>query len=121
MEDPEFRERSGARRFRRDELSTDITDSNRRVNLQRPDITWEKLKLKTLSNLLRRQFGLGEHQVRQSHVRLMLDEVRVWDREIHVTGSKRRLAKKASDPTGTTAPEVLSFVWKWRTQKDSNL
>ena len=109
-----------ALRFRRDELSTDITDLNRRLNEERPDITREKLK--TLSNLLRRQFDSGDHQVRQAYARLMLDEVRVWDGEIHVTGSKKAPCKKRlSDPTGTTAPKVLSFVRKWRTQEDSNL
>ncbi|MFN4058872.1 MAG: hypothetical protein ACK4HW_11950 [Roseinatronobacter sp.] len=119
LEDPEFRERMVALRFRRDELNTDITDLNRRLNDERPDITREKLK--TLSDLLRGQFDSGDHQVRQAYARLLLDEVRVWDGEIHVTGSKRQLAKKASDPTGTTAPEGLSFVRKWRTRQDSNL
>jgi hypothetical protein len=57
LEDPEFRERMVALRFRRDELSTDGTDLNRRLNEERPDITPEKLK--TLSNLLRRQFDSG--------------------------------------------------------------
>lgn len=102
LEDPEFRERMVALRFRRDELNTDITDLNRRLHDERPDITCEKPK--TLSDLLRGQFDSGDQKIRQTYARLLLDEVRVWDGGIHVTGSKRRIAKKASDPTGTTAP-----------------
>jgi site-specific DNA recombinase len=86
LEDPEFRERMVALRFRRDELSTDITDLNRRLNEERPDITREKLK--TLSNLLRRQFDSEDHHVRQAYARLMLDEVRVSQvrQQIEISG-----------------------------------
>lgn len=64
-----------ALRFRRDELNTDITDLNRRLNDERPDINREKLK--TVSNLLRGQLDSGDHKFRQAYARLLLDEVRV--------------------------------------------
>jgi hypothetical protein len=72
-----------ALRFRRDELNTDITDLNRRLNDERHDIAREKLK--TVSNLLRGQLDPGDHKVRQAYARLLLDEVRVsgWGNPRH--------------------------------------
>ena len=39
----------------------------------------------------------------------------------HVSGSKAVLARSTATGVAKTMPAVLSFVWKWRTQEDSNL
>jgi hypothetical protein len=50
-----------------------------------------------------------------------MDEVRVTDEEIRISGSKSVLARCAADGVGEPAPEVLSFVQEWRAMQDSNI
>jgi len=59
--------------------------------------------------------------LRQADARLLLNEVRVNDREIRISGSKAVLVRRTAGGLAKTTPTVLSFVREWRTQEDSNL
>jgi site-specific DNA recombinase len=119
LEDPELRQRLIDLKFRRDELSDEITAMSRRMTEAAPQITVEKVR--ALSELLRNSFRSEDPAFRQAYARLLLDEVRVSDEDIRLSGSKDRLAQKAASGQGLAPPEVLSFVRKWRTREDSNL
>jgi site-specific DNA recombinase len=119
LEDPELRQRLVDLRFRRDELAEEVTALNRRIAQAAPQITREKVR--ALSDLLREKFRSDNPTFRQAYARLLLHEVRVSEEDIRLTGSKERLARKATDEEDLTPPEVLSFVRKWRTRQDSNL
>ena len=66
-------------------------------------------------------FYEGPSEFRQAYARLLMDEVRVTDEEIRISGSKSVLARCAADGVGEPAPRVLSFVREWRARQDSNL
>ena len=50
-----------------------------------------------------------------------MEEVRVTDEEIRISGLKCVQARCAEDGVSEPAPKVLSFVQDWRTRQDSNL
>src|SRR5690606_10019561 len=54
------------------------------------------------------------------YARLLLNEVRVDDREIRISGSKAVLARSATGGVAKTTPAVLSFVREWRTRQGCN-
>jgi hypothetical protein len=80
-----------------------------------PTITPEKIG--RLSALLKDKLYNSTPELKQAYARLMLQEVRVRDDEIRISGSKAVLARCASEGIGTTAPGVLSFVQEWRTDR----
>ena len=89
-----------------------------RLALGAPVITPEKIG--RLSVLLKDKLYNGTHELKQAYARLMLQEVRVRDDEIRISGSKSVLARCASEGIGTTAPGVLTFVQEWRALRESN-
>src|SRR6516162_6257244 len=84
-----------------------------------PVITSEKVD--RVGKLLRDKLYEGPQEFRQAYARLLMDEVRVTEEEIRISGSKTVLAKCAADGVVEPAPKVLSFVQEWRSQQDSNL
>lgn len=118
-EDASMRERLVNLRFRRDELTEQISDLTRRLTMAEPVITPKKIE--KLALLLREKLHHGSPDLRQAYARLLLSEVRVDDREIRISGSKAVLARSAAGGVAKTTPAVLSFVREWRTRQDSNL
>jgi site-specific DNA recombinase len=118
-EDTELRERLIGLRLRRDELSREITDLQQRMTSGEPRITPEKVA--RLSVLLRDRLYGESPELRQEYARLVMEEVRVSEREIRISGSKAVLARVASEGVEKASPAVLSFVREWRARKDSNL
>jgi hypothetical protein len=49
-----------------------------------------------------------------------MDEVRVTDEEIRISGSKSVLARCTAQGVAEPVPKVLSFVQEWRAREDSN-
>ena len=107
-EDASMRERLVNLRFRRDELADQIADLTRRLAMAEPVITPEKIEKVAL--LLREKLYSGPPDLRQAYARLLLNEVRVDDREIRISGSKAVLARTAAGGVAKTTPAVLSFV-----------
>jgi hypothetical protein len=83
-----------------------------------PTITPERVA--RVGGLLRDKLYEGPPEFRQAYARLLMDEIRVTDGEIRISGSKSILAKCAADGVAEPAPKVLSFVPEWRTRQDSN-
>lgn len=71
-------------------------------------------KIEKLALLLREKLHSGPPDLRQAYARLLLNEVRVDDREIRISGSKAMLARTAAGGVAKTTPAVLSFVREWR-------
>ena len=63
----------------------------------------------------------GPPEFRQAYARLLMEEVRVTDEEIRISGLKSVLVKCAADGVAEPVPKVLSFVQGWRARQDSNL
>ena len=118
-EDTSMRERFINLRFRRDELSEQISDLTRRLAMAEPVLTPDKID--KLALLLRDKLHSGPPDLRQAYVRLLLNEVCVQPHEIRISGSKAVLARSAAEGVAKTTPAVLSFVREWRTRQDSNL
>ena len=118
-DDASLRERMVALRFRRDELSQEITDLNRRLAAAEPAVTAEKVE--RLAFTLRRHLHEGSPELRQAYVRLVLDEVSVTPQQIRISGSKAVLARTAAQGVAEATPPVLSFVREWRARQGSNL
>lgn len=117
-EDQSLRERLVNLRFRRDELTDQISDLTRRLSMAEPVIT--PTKVEKLALLLRDKLHRGPPDLRQAYVRLLLSEVRVTDQQIRISGSKAVLARSAAEGAGKTTPAVLSFVQKWRPAPDKH-
>jgi hypothetical protein len=91
--------------------------SLRKPRTDRPAVRLTSL----LSKLLRDKLYGGPPEFRQAYARLLMEEVRVTDEEIRISGLKSALAKCAADGIAEPAPKVLSFVQEWRARQDSNL
>ena len=83
-----------------------------------PTITPEKVA--RVGGLLRDKLYEGPSEFRQAYARLLMEEVRVTDEEIRISGSKSVLARCAAEGLAEPAPRVLSFVQGWRARRDSN-
>jgi len=118
-EDASLRERMVALRFRRDELSREISDLTRRLESAEPAVTPGKVE--QLAFTLRGHLHDGSPELRQAYARLMLNEVSVTPQEIRISGSKAVLARSAAEGVENSTPSVLSFVRDWCTREDSNL
>lgn len=116
LKDPELRQRLTDLKFRRDELSDEITAMSRRVTEAAPQVTVEKGR--ALSELLRNDVRSDDPTFRQAYARLLLEQVRGSDEDILLSGSKDCLAQKDLSDQGLAPPEVLSFVQKWRACRD---
>ena len=77
-------------------------------------------KIEKLAVLLRDKLYHGSPDLRQAYAQLLLNEVRVDDRQIRINGSKAELARSAARGVAKTTPAVLSFVREWCTRRDSN-
>ena len=117
-EDPVRRERLVGLKLKRDQIAKEIGDLQNRMASSRRTITAEKVV--RVGTLLRDRLYEGPPEFRQAYARLLMDEVRVTDEEIRISGSKSVLAKCAADGVTETAPKVLSFVQGWRAERDSN-
>jgi DNA invertase Pin-like site-specific DNA recombinase len=115
-EDPSLREKLPALKFRRDELAREVADLQRRITVDEPTITPEKVQ--RVAMLLKDKLQHGPAELRQAYARLVIGEVSVDDKEIHISGSKAVLARYATEPPGDTAPPVLSYVQEWRTRQE---
>ena len=63
----------------------------------------------------------GHPEFRRAYARLLMEDIRVTDEEIRISGLKSVLARCAEDGFVEPAPKVLSFVQDWRARQDSNL
>jgi site-specific DNA recombinase len=117
--DPVMRERLVGLKLQRDQIAKEIGELQNRMASATPAITPEKVV--SVGKLLRDKLYEGSSEFRQAYARLLMDEVRVTDDEIRISGAKSVLAKCAADGVADTAPKVLSFVREWRARQDSNL
>ena len=119
VEDGALKERLIGLKLQRDEIAREIADVNARMSSAEPQITPDKIK--RIAILLRDKLHDGPPELRQAYARLILDEVKVTEEEIRISGSKAVLARAVSEGVEHTTPAVLSFVRDWRTRQDSNL
>jgi site-specific DNA recombinase len=117
-EDPAMRQRLVGLKLQRDLIAKEIGELQNRMASASPTITPEKVA--RVGGLLRDKLYEGPSEFRQAYARLLMDEVRVTDEEIRISGSKSVLARCAADGVGEPAPRVLSFVQEWRPRRDSN-
>ena len=113
-----MRERLVGLKLQRDQIAKEIGELQNRIASSTPMVTPEKVA--RVGGLLRDKLYEGAPEFRQAYARLLMDEVRVTDEEIRISGSKSVLARCAADGVGEPAPRVLSFVQEWRARRDSN-
>ena len=118
-EDPAMRERLVGLKLRRDQIAKEIGELQNRMASASPTITLEKVA--RVGALLRDKLYEEPSEFRQAYARLLIEEVRVTDDEICISGSKSLLARCAAEGVAEPAPRVLSFVQEWRARQDSNL
>jgi site-specific DNA recombinase len=94
-EDPAMRERLIALKLQRDQIAKEIGELQNRMASSAPAITPERVA--RIGVLLRDKLYEGSPEFRQAYARLLLDEVRVTDEEIHISGSKLVLARCAAE------------------------
>ena len=114
-----MRERLVALKLQRDRIAKEMGELQNRMASSTPVITSEKVN--RVGKLLRDKLYEGPPEFRQAYARLLMDEVRVTEEDIRISGSKTVLAKCAADGVVEPAPKVLSFVQEWRARQDSNL
>ena len=117
-DDPSMRERLIGLKLKRDELAADIADMTSRAADGTPTINREKIE--KFASLLRHKLNNGPPELKQAYARLVMTEVTVRDKEIRIKGSRRMLAKAASQGIAGKSPAVLSFVREWYAQGESN-
>jgi site-specific DNA recombinase len=117
-EDPAMRERLVALKLQRDQIAKEIGKLQNRMTSTTPTITPEKVG--RIGKLLRDKLYGGPPEFRQADAQLLMEEVRVTEEEIRISGLKSVLAKCAADGVAEPAPKVLSFVQEWRARRDSN-
>jgi site-specific DNA recombinase len=117
-EDPVMRERLVGLKLQRDQIAKEIGELQNRMASSTPTITPEKVA--RVGGLLRDKLYQGPPEFRQAYARLLMEEVRVTDAEIRISGSKSVLARCAAEGVAEPAPRVLSFVQEWRARRDSN-
>jgi site-specific DNA recombinase len=117
-EDPMMRERLVGLKRQRDQIAKDIAELQNRMTSAKPTITPEKIA--RVGQLLRSKLYEGPPEFRQAYARLLMDEVRVTEEEIRISGPKSVLAKCAAEGIAEVVPPVLSFVREWRPGRDSN-
>ena len=93
-EDPAMRERLVALKLQRDQIAKEIGELQNRMASSTPTITPEKVA--RVGGLLRDKLYEGPPEFRQAYARLLMDEVRVTDEEIRISGSKSVLARCAA-------------------------
>jgi DNA invertase Pin-like site-specific DNA recombinase len=118
-EDPAMRERLVALKLQRDRIAKEIGELQKRMASSAPTITPEKVA--RVGGLLRDKLYDEASEFRQAYARLLLDEVRVTDEEIRISGPKSILARCAAEGDTEAAAGVLSFVQEWRARQDSNV
>ncbi len=106
-------------KLQRDLISKEIGELQNRMASASPTITPEKVA--RVGALLRDKLYEGPSEFRQAYARLLMEEVRVTDEEIRISGSKSVLARCAAEGVAEPSRRVLSFVQEWRARQDSNL
>jgi hypothetical protein len=94
---PSLRERLVGLKLRRDELSTEIADLNKRITSGEPIITPEKIE--KFASLLSDKLTRDSPDLKQAYARLVMAEVTVMDRK---SGSRDR---------GPCSPRPPRRVW----------
>ena len=117
-EDPAMRERLVTLKLQRDRITKEIGELQNRMASSAPAITPEKVA--RVGGLLRNKLYEGPPEFQQAYAGLLMDEVRVTDEEIRISGPKSVLARCAANGADEPAPKVLSFVQEWRARRDSN-
>ena len=117
-EDPAMRERLVALKLQRDQMAKEIGELQNRMASSTPTITPEKVTRVGL--LLRDKLYEGPPEFRQAYARLLMDEVRVTEEEIRISGSKSVLARCTAQGVAEPVPKVLSFVQEWRAGEDKD-
>ena len=118
-EDPAMRERLVGLKLHRDQIAKEIGQLQNQMASSTPTITPEKVA--RVGGLLRDKLFEGRPEFRQAYARLLMDEVRITEEEICISGSKSVLARCAAEGVAEPVPKVLSFVQEWRARQDSNL
>ena len=106
-EDPAMRERLVALKLQRDQIAREIGELQNRMASSAPTITPERVA--RIGGPLRKRLYEGPPELRQASARLLLDEVRVTDEEIRISGPKSVLASCAAEGTVEPLPKVLSL------------
>ncbi len=101
------------------DVGKDAGDLQRHTASGEPQITPDKIG--KVAVLLRDKLRRGPPELRQAYARLVMDEVRVSDEEIRISGSKSVLARCAAANEMPSAPAALSFVQEWRGRRDFEL
>jgi hypothetical protein len=117
-EDPAMRERLVGLKLHRDQIAKEIGQLQNQMASSTPTITPEKVA--RVGGLLRDKLYQGAPEFRQAYARLLMDEVRITEEEICISGSKSVLARCAAEGVAEPVPKVLSFVQEWRAQRESN-
>ena len=95
-EDPAMRERLVALKLQRDQIAKEIAELQNRMTSTTPTITPEKVG--RIGKLLRDKLYGGPPEFRQAYARLLMEEVRVTDEEIRISGLKWRDAPRTASP-----------------------
>jgi hypothetical protein len=93
-EDPAMRERLVGLKLQRDRIAKEIGKLQNRMASSAPEITPEKVI--RVGKLLRAKLYEVSGEFRQAYARLLMDEVRVTDDEIRISGFKIRAGKMRS-------------------------
>jgi len=100
-----------------DEPAADLGAFQRRLSTGEPDLTAKRFGF--FSDYMRLKPKNGDGQMRQAHARLLVREVSVTKKEIHISGSNAIMAKATPINLGSSAPAVLSSVRDWLGNLDS--
>ena len=106
-EDPAMRERLVALKLQRDQIAKEIGELQNRMTSTTPTITPEKVA--RVGGLLRDKLYEGPPEFRQAYARLLMEEVRVTDEEIRISGLKSVLARCAAEGRGRTCAQSSLF------------
>jgi hypothetical protein len=86
-----MRERLVALKLQRDQIAKEIGELQNCMESSTPTITPEKVV--RIGSLLRDKLYEGSPEFQQAYARLLLDEVRVTEKEIRISGPKSVLAR----------------------------
>jgi site-specific DNA recombinase len=117
--DASFAERLTRQRQRLEMLTADIALLERQLAKEQRRITPEVID--RFGTLLRTNLRAGDPALRQGYVRLMVDDVQVNGKEIHIRGSKKALEHAVLATASRPQGMVPSFARKWCARQDSNL
>jgi site-specific DNA recombinase len=121
LRDPALKDRVAELAAIRDQARTDADRVVSLIDGVGATITPETLR--RFGQVAKRKLRNGNGTFQRDHLRALAQRVDVIDgREIRITGSKSALLRTlaAAANASSAAPEVLSFIPKWRPLRDSN-